>query len=163
MHTYLITVYISLIFLSSESIYFVVFCSCLRFVCVYGRVCVCVCLKDVNSYVNSSVKKRNVKYNYMFRLHKENQGWRDSSTVKSTHCSLRGPIFESLHLHSRSQQSVSRVPGYSVPSSGPHNHQACIWYMHIQENHSYTQRYVNIERGGKLGFIAVHVFSNTQE
>jgi hypothetical protein len=36
------------------------------------------------------------------------KGWRDSSTVKSTGCSSRGPEFNSQQLHGGSQPSVMR-------------------------------------------------------
>ena len=38
-------------------------------------------------------------------------GWRNSSVVKSSDCSSRGPRFNSQDLHGSSQLSVISVPG----------------------------------------------------
>ena len=42
-------------------------------------------------------------------------GWRDSSVVKSTDYSSRGPRFNSQHPHGSSQLSVTPVPGDPTP------------------------------------------------
>lgn len=54
---------------------------------------------------------------------KKSLGWKDSSVVKSTDCSCRGPGFSSQYP----QMSVTPVPRDLVPSAGLHRHQAHKW------------------------------------
>ena len=59
-------------------------------------------------------------------------GWRDGSVVVSTHCSPRGPVFCSQHLHGRSQ-----FPGDLMMSSGLHGHCTQVVHKHRQAKFSY--------------------------
>lgn len=41
----------------------------------------------------------------------EARGWRNSSVVRNTHYTLRGPGFNSQHLHGSSGTPITPVPG----------------------------------------------------
>jgi hypothetical protein len=54
-------------------------------------------------------------------------GWRDGLEVKNTVSSSRGPGFNSHHLHSNLQLSLTPVPGHPTPS-----------HKHMQTKHQCT-------------------------
>lgn len=49
------------------------------------------------------------------------RGWRDSSTLKTTYGSYRGPRF-ATYIHSGSQSSVIPVSGETTPSPNHQEH-----------------------------------------
>lgn len=56
------------------------------------------------------------------------QSWRDSSMVKGTCRSCRGPAFSSTNLNEGSRYSVTPVPKDWTPSSGLCGYQVCTQY-----------------------------------
>lgn len=69
--------------------------------------------------------------------------WKDGSTVKSTCCSFRVPVFISQHPHGASQPSVTPVSGDPIPSSDFHRHQACVWHIYIHGSRTSHIKKVN--------------------
>lgn len=72
-------------------------------------------------------------------------GWSDSSAVKQTACSPRGPVFDSQHLIDGSQLSVTLVPRNSTPSFGPR--EFCIHWCIDRGNLIHLKKTSNNARG----------------
>lgn len=70
------------------------------------------------------------------------RGWRDDgSTVMSTSCSSRGPLFNSQHLNGGSQPAVTPISGH-VMASLACTGTTCMWYAHVcrQNTHKHKIR-----------------------
>jgi hypothetical protein len=61
-----------------------------------------------SSNVSDSLTQTQMQANTNTHKNRKLGGWRDSSSVKSTDCSSKGPEFKSQHLHGSSQPSMMR-------------------------------------------------------
>ena len=65
--------------------------------------------------------------------------WRDSSAVKNTDCSFRGPGFNSQHPHDSSQPSITPVPRDLMPSCGLPQHCTHMAHRHANKTPIHTK------------------------
>lgn len=72
--------------------------------------CLCLCVSNFTS-VFLPLSCVSVSGTVSFSLYQSFRSWRESSAIKSTHCSSRGLDFDSQQPYGRSQLSVLPVPG----------------------------------------------------
>lgn len=120
--------------------------------CVRACICMCACVylhvcmqisACVHAYICGTTSTAVLQERFTLKTTKtnkpRNQGRRDASALKNTHCSSGGPQLSSQHPHSDLQLPMSQFQGMELPHlTSKSTRYTCVTHTYMQAKHSHT-------------------------